>query len=208
MRMMRLALLACTAVFVLAHLSLIAAVRAQAPNPSAAEKDKAKAEHRPRRGSRRAECRDQGGHPGHPRRDRQELGAHGQPRIPLRHDRPPADRLPEPDQGEPLDAGQVPAVRAGERPPRAVDDPPRLDAGRGQGPRGRPPSSSGCCWNRPAGSRRPGGRCAGRSSTSRPSRARSSRPTRGSSRGPGSSSRRSRCSPRPSSPARPRPWPP
>ena len=43
MRMMRLAPLACTAAFVLAHLSLIAAVRAQAPNPSAAEKDKATA---------------------------------------------------------------------------------------------------------------------------------------------------------------------
>ena len=65
------------------------------------------------------------------------LGADGQHRVPLRHDRAAADRLAELDQGQPVDAGQVPAVRAVERPPRVVDDRAGLDAGRCQGPRGR-----------------------------------------------------------------------
>ena len=92
---------------------------------------------------RRRRCREgirwrgQGGDPGDLGGDRQALGADGQHRVSLRHDRPAADRLAEPDEGQSVDAGQVSAVRLVERASRAVDDRSSLDAGRRQGPGGR-----------------------------------------------------------------------
>ena len=159
--------------------------------------------HGQRRGTER---RGQGGHPGHPRRDRQELAADGQHRVSLRHDRPPPDRLGRTDQGQPLDARQVHASTGW----RTRTSSPGRSTGPGPGARPRAawwrPSSSGCSWSRPAGAPRPRGRCAGRSSTSRPSRPRSSRLTRGSSRGPGSCSSEVSVQPSPKqpSPASPR----
>ena len=116
----------------------------------------------------RARRRGQGGHPGDPRGDRQALGADGQHRVPLRHDRAAADRLAEPDQGQPLDPRQVPAVRAG----RTRTSSRGRSSGPGRAARPRAGSScrssSGSCWSRPAGAPRPRAQCAGRWSTSRP----------------------------------------
>ena len=117
-----------------------------------------------------AQRRDQGGHPGDSRGDRQALGADGQHRVPLRHDRAAADRLAELDQGQPVDPRQVSSSMACRT--------PTSSRGRSRAP-GREAmpraawscrSSSGSCSNRPAGAPRPRAPSAGRWFTSRPSR--------------------------------------